>query len=197
MINDKLLVRGDLHNFRNKRIGLAGCRLCSIREGRCTHAASRDFSSCLSPPQVQDNLDKEVKKVFWIALMCDVLYPWCYINIMLYCHTMLYIHREFKSSRQTQVAQVAIFKVESKYIDTGPELRDSEMELGLENVDDKWIFSGLLQHNQIKSGPSFKAFNDRNQTSKALTSCGVRMSSEFWWRRRSTRRSHDVFITLE
>ena len=117
----------------------------------------------------------------------------CYIVIQ--CWT--YIDREFKSSRQAQVAQVAIFKVESKYIDTGPELRDSEMELGLENVDDKWIFSGLLQHNQIKSGPSFKAFNDRNQTSKALTSCGVRMSSEFWWRRRSTRRSHDVFITLE
>ena len=72
--------------------------------------------------------------------------------------------REFKSSRQAQVPQVAILRSSRNIW-----IQDltSEIELGRENVEDEWIFAAGLQHNQIKWGPSFKAPIGRNQTCEA------------------------------
>ena len=103
---------------------------------------------------------------------------------------------EFKSSRQAEVPQVAVLTSSRNIFG----YRTWPQKLNLPTWKTNGFAAGL-QHNQITSGPSFKApIGDRNQTCKArsahVTFCQtVRMSSEFWWRRRSTRRSH-VFFTL-
>ena len=88
----------------------------------------------------------------------------CRITTVLYCSTMLLRERERVQKFKTQVPQVAISRSSRNIW-----IQDltSEIELGRENVEDEWIFAAGLQHNQIKSGPSFKAPIGRNQTCEA------------------------------
>ena len=132
MINDTLLVRGRMQTMFNTRRPML-------------------------PMLPEANILKEFRlcryRIIWTKKWKRCGPQWC----VSYSHGAILFYNVTKresSKVQDSSCTNGNLKVESKYMDAGPDLRNWTCR---ENVEDEWIFAAGLQHNQIKSGPSFKA----------------------------------------